>query len=335
MKPPAILSHHCAARPDVTSQLLMRGLREREGRPWLTYSIGGLALLLLPLLAACGGASPTPTPTATAPDLNLVLAVGDIGVGEQRIVFALLDNNRTPVRVPQVDYKLSFVEQKEDQQPSPVLRSQGSAPFRPWPAGPGGVYVTRMDLDKAGTWTLEASVPKEGGGTRLARSFFTVQERSSSVPVGEPALRSNSKTIRDVGGRVEDLEQISTAVPADPDLYQLTIAKALDTGKPLLVYFGTPAFCETATCGPQYDVIAGLKEKYRDQMNFIHVEIWDNPLEMREDRTKGRISPTVQEWGLISEPMTYIVGSSGIVFDKCEAFTSAEELEPVIQQVLQ
>ena len=53
-----------------------------------------------------------------------------------------------------------------------------------------------------------------------------------------------NKAIHDV----ESFKELTTADPPDPELYQLTISDALKAGKPLLVAFATPAFCQTSTC---------------------------------------------------------------------------------------
>ncbi len=102
-----------------------------------------------------------------------------------------------------------------------------------------------------------------------------------------------------------------------------------------MVTFATPAFCTSATCGPQVDVVKALKETYKGRVNFIHVEIYDNPQEMREDLQKARLSPVIDEWGLPSEPWTFLVDAEGRVAAKFEAFTSAEELEEALLKTLE
>ena len=115
----------------------------------------------------------------------------------------------------------------------------------------------------------------------------------------------------------------------------MTIAEAIGTGKPLMVVFSTPAFCETATCGPQLEVVEELKDRYKDRTNFIHVEVYDNPAEIQGDLSKGRISPILTEWNLPSEPWTFVVDSGGLVSAKFEGFAPKEELEPALVSVLQ
>jgi hypothetical protein len=100
------------------------------------------------------------------------------------------------------------------------------------------------------------------------------------------------------------------------------------------VLFATPAYCQTATCGPQIEVVKELKDRLEDRMNFVHVEIYDNPDEIQGDLSRGIVSPTVKEWNLPSEPWTFIVDSGGLVHAKFEAFTTQEELEEAILEVL-
>ena len=101
-----------------------------------------------------------------------------------------------------------------------------------------------------------------------------------------------------------------------------------------MVVFATPAYCQTSTCGPQLDVVKGLKQQYGDRMNFIQIEIYDNPLEIQGDLSRGRIAPTVTEWNLPSEPWTFVVDDDGIVRAKFEAFTTSRELEEALVGML-
>ena len=91
-----------------------------------------------------------------------------------------------------------------------------------------------------------------------------------------------------------------------------------------MVAFSTPAYCTTATCGPQLDVVKRLSESYSDRANFIHVEVYDNPHEIQGDLSNARIAHAVTEWGLPSEPWTFIVDADGLVAAKFEGFVTRE-----------
>ncbi len=120
----------------------------------------------------------------------------------------------------------------------------------------------------------------------------------------------------------------------DLDLDRMTIAEAISGGLPTLVTFATPAFCTSATCGPQVEVVSTIKERYKGRANFIHIEVYDNPHEMEGDVSKGRLSPLLDEWGLRSEPFTFVIDADGLVAAKFEGFATEDELESALQEVI-
>ena len=284
------------------------------------------ALVLL-AVACGGGSSPTPVDLATPVVLSLraLVASRDLALGENRFVFALLDSTSSPVRASGAQVALSYVE--EDRA---VPYGEVEAVFRHWPGGPGGVFTAQIDFPQAGTWLAEI-VPTDGEAAgELARLSFEVKEQSDTPSLGAPAPRSSNRTAADV----PSLEELTSDADPDPDLYQMTIAQAIQMGQLLLVTFATPAFCDSATCGPQVDVVKALKETYKGRINVIHVEVYENPHEMRGDLSKGRLSPEIEEWGLPTEPWTFIVDANGLIAGKFEAFTSYEELDEALARVL-
>ena len=130
---------------------------------------------------------------------------------------------------------------------------------------------------------------------------------------------------------MDDISQLTTDVDPDVELYAATIADALTDGKPLVVAFSTPAYCQTATCGPQLDVIKRIKADYGGAATFIHIEVYDNPHEIAGDLSRAVISPTLTEWGLPSEPWTFVMDGDGIVRAKFESFTTRDELEAALR----
>ncbi len=290
------------------------------------------ALLFVGLVFAC--AAPVPTqpasvpPSATAPEtLRLALASTDLAVGGNRVVFGVIDTAEGPVRDASVQVSTFFLTPDGGQEgPVEVV----DAVFRAWPVTPRGVFTARLNFDRAGEWGIGAVITDAGGDERTATARVLVNDASATPALGTAAPRSISKTLADAG----DFERLTTDFEPDADLYAMTIADALDTGKPLMVVFSTPAYCQTATCGPQLDVIKDVKAEYSDTMNFIHVEVYDNPHEIEGDLTNAVISPTVEEWGLPSEPWTFIIDGDGVIRAKFEAFTTRAELDDALALVI-
>ena len=289
-----------------------------------------LLFTIAALLACSGGEATCPKAESSAtpaPDLTAELRVGvistDLSCGSNEVKFFLLDSDSQPVRTAEVDVSTYY----PGGDPKEVTRAY----FRQWPLGELGIYTTHVSFDRAGSWSLRVAVTGPDGSTRSAQGNFQVKEQSTTPAIGSPAPPSKNKTSRDVG----KLEELTTAQPPDPDLYSMTIADALASGRPLVVVFATPAFCETATCGPQVEELRGIKDRYKDRANFIHVEIWDNPQKIQGDLSRARIAAAVEEWGLPTEPWTFIVDHQGRIAAKFEAFTTAEEIEEGLKKVLQ
>jgi hypothetical protein len=133
---------------------------------------------------------------------------------------------------------------------------------------------------------------------------------------------------------------LTTDFTPDPDLYQLTIAEGVISGRPTVVVFATPAFCTSPTCGPQVDTVSELKELRREDANFIHVELYDNPEEIQGDLSKAILTDLVHEWGLTSIPdwfnesWTFILGRDGRIAQRFEGFATLEELDIALQAAL-
>ena len=298
-----------------------------------------MTLVLFAVAACGGGAGETPpleaTPTAVsqtqaaadAPALQIALASTDLSVGPNRVVFGLIDSQSGPLRDVAAQLYTFHLMGGSPEGP----KETAEAVFRKWPVGLGGVYTTQVSFDRPGTWGLAVSVAEADLSIRTTSASVQVKENSATPAIGSLAPRSIHKTAVDAAR----IEEITTDLDPDPGLYSSTIAQAIDGGKPLVVVFATPAYCQTSTCGPQLDVVKGLKQQYGDRMSFIHIEIYDNPLEIQGDLSRGRIAPTVTEWNLPSEPWTFVIDGAGIVRAKFEAFTTSQELEEALGAVLE
>ena len=174
------------------------------------------------------------------------------------------------------------------------------------------------------------SAVQQGGEARQGTATVEVREESLTPAIGAAAPPSVTKVASDF----TNLEALTSDPDPDPKLYAMTIADALGMGKPLLVAFSTPAYCQTATCGPQLDVVKELKAEHGERASFIHVEVYDNPDEIEGDLSRARTTAAVLEWNLPSEPWTFIVDAEGLIASTFEGFTTRDELEAALAEVL-
>ncbi len=280
------------------------------------------------VLVACGSDEPTlPAPTdvpTPAKGVTVQVISTDLSVGPNRVAFALLNESGGVVSTPNVT--VSTTAPGADGTSSQETR----ATFRKWPLGDLGIYTAQLDFPTPGAWELVVSIMGWRGVDGHGDGILDVKTESATPAIGSPAPPSHNKTLDDV----ESLEQLTTAKPPDPDLYRSTIADALALGKPLVVVFATPAYCKTATCGPQLGEIGTLKERFAPQASFLHVEVFDNPHLIQGDLEQAVPVPATEEWGLLTEPWTFVVDSNGDVAAKFEAFTTAQEIEEALLPLL-
>ncbi len=292
-------------------------------------------MLLLLLASACAPAAPTATPLPAGPEVGVIIITSDLSLGAHRVVFGLVDRDGFPVRppaapagaAPQAQVRAFYLPAG---QAAGEARATATAQFLRWPAGEQGIYAARLAFDRVGFWELEVTAARADGTPVVARGALQVKEKTAAPDVGDPAPRSITPT----ADQVTDLSTITSAIPPDPVLYRLSIAQALDAGKPLVVVFATPAFCVSATCGPQVAVLEELKTRYPEQANFIHVEVFQDPHLLKGGRAQGKPVPAVTEWGLPTEPWTFVIDRAGRVHARFEQFTTLEEVEAALKEVL-
>ncbi|MDP6548955.1 MAG: hypothetical protein QF659_02635 [Dehalococcoidia bacterium] len=286
-------------------------------------------LLFLAVIAACSS-SPTSTPVPAAPEVDAVFVTTDIAVGSNRVVFGLVDRNGMPVRAAEAQVRAIYLPSGQD---TGEVRATATARFFQWPAGAQGIFKVNLELDTSGVWQLEVDVTTDDGTPVTGKGKLMVRPQSITAAIGSRPPASSTLTLDDVDD-VDDLSTITSSTDPDPDLYRLSVGQGLKAGKPLVVVFATPAFCVTATCGPQVEIVSSLKDRFADEANFIHVEVFSNPHEIEADRPSGGFVEAVVEWSLPTEPWVFIMDKNGLVAAKFEGFTTAEELEAALREVV-
>ena len=307
-------------------------MRYGAARMW----VGVIASVALGTAIACGQAgespavgeppiAPQPTQPSGGARVRIALASSDLSVGPNRVVLGLIEPEAGPILNARVRVSTFFIEGGSQEGPIETV----SAEFRKWPVS-GGVYTADLEFDRAGTWGLVVDGVESEGATLQSTIAVTVRETSLTPAIGAAAPPSVTKTASDVA----KLGEITSDTDPDPELYATTIADALRAGRPLIVAFSTPAYCQTSTCGPQLGIVKELKAQYRDRANFIHVEMLDNPDEIQGDLSRARTVPAAAEWNLPSEPWTFVVDAEGLVAAKFEGFATRDELEEALAKVL-
>jgi len=207
-----------------------------------------------------------------------------------------------------------------------TLKGEADAPYRGAGLGGHGLYVAELHFDVAGLWQAQITTRLADGTRSTADLQFGVRNVSEVPMVGQPAPPSHNPTVADV----PDVSYIDSGQPPD-DMHALSIADAIAQHRPTLVVFATPAFCTSATCGPQVQAVQALEPAYRDRLTFIHVEVYTN---IRPDPAQRRLAPTMTQWHLQTEPWVFLINRQGNIAAEFEGAAATDELQQAVDQLL-
>lgn len=293
------------------------------------------------LLAACGqpanefGAAASPphdhsaatadrsqsAAPATGSALQAVLATSELVVGPNRVALGLLENNAPIKDAAATQMTVRYFKLNGDQA---TQVGQEQARYYGEGLGERGTFIVHPSFDAPGTWGLEVEARRPGQQPVASRLSVQVSDRSSAPVIGQAAPRTKTPTAADVS----DLTLISSDAEPDPRLHQLSVDQAVASGKPSVILFATPGFCQTAVCGPGVDVLSRLADTFGDQINPVHVEVYQLPYD------NGRMVPAMSAWGLRTEPWLFLVDSSGTIAGRFEGGITFEELEPEVAKLV-
>ena len=287
-----------------------------------------VVLASLLLLAACGGGDTSPDgsePTAfNTPFSNEqvypTFVSSEISVGPNRFLVGLLDDQDAPAGSPQVDMEIAFF----DLERSKTVPVEHADMRWMWIVRPRiGLYSGDVSFDRPGEWGAEVRVAGQGLDETI-RASFEVQPDSSTPGIGERVPSSDTPT---ASGRTA-IKRISTDPRPDARFYETSVAEALDARQPFVVVFATPKFCTSQVCGPMLDNVKAVAGRHPD-ITFIHVE----PYELPADPSGLQPVASAVDWGLPSEPWTFVVDARGRLAAKYEGALTRGELSAALTRL--
>lgn len=267
------------------------------------YRVRLASVALALLLSACGATELGQTIVATSP--------GTLTPGTQRVLAIIADDNQDLVGGPDRPMRAVLVADP-DSGGSPLDTAETEWVW----AIPDvrGFYSATLDFPEPGVFWIRL---ESDGGTTAAGTVQVVETTDVPRP-GDPAPASDTRTMRD-----HSLAEITTDPEPDPAFYDTTVAEAVTSGRPAVIVFATPAFCQTAACGPTLDVVKSVAEEHPD-VEFVHVEVFEN---IDDPRGELLVVPAVEEWGLTTEPWAFVVDADGIVRAAFEGAVAGFEIE--------
>jgi hypothetical protein len=292
--------------------------------------VGRLLAVLLATAAlstACGSSGSGSTLDSIlgreGPDVSITPGAGDFVPGAVRYPFLVIRSDARPVERPTAQVWVAAGRDKEPFQRALARLEPVGVPGVSAPAF-GGItrlYVAHLRIPRPGRYTV---VAEPAGGKIQAAGELDVKASSASPAVGEKAPASATPTLA-----TQPAAALTTRRPADVDLLRDSIAGTLAAHRPFVVTFATPKFCSSRTCGPVVDVVEAVRRRFAERgVRFIHVEVFRG-----NDPSKG-YNPWMLQWGLRSEPWTFLVGRDGRVKAKFEGSVSEAELAAAVRRLL-
>ncbi|HWP63897.1 MAG TPA: hypothetical protein VNO86_10550 [Candidatus Binatia bacterium] len=304
-------------------------------------------ILILPalLLAACAGGAPSPAAPggpsapsapsaapsgASGPNILPIFVSSEILAGQNRFMFSLTDRANQVIAAPDVPVTLEFYDVATDEN---TVAFTTDSRFLWAIEDERGLYASTVEFPKAGRWGVRFTATFPDGRTEQVRADFDVAASGSTPAIGAPAVGVDTPTI----GAGGDAATVSTDKAPNPAFYTRSVADAVAAKDPFVLVFATPAFCQTAICGPMLDTVKALASDY-PTLTFINVE----PYQMA--MTDGRLQPALADgqlqaaawtdaWGLRTEPWIFVVDGEGKVAAKFEAVVSEDELRAAFDAV--
>jgi len=270
--------------------------------------------------AACGGDDEPETTFTPIPGNSELI------VGANRFAVGLIDKDNQPVlEAPGTSLHLRFFFEEE-------LAFEQDAGFTWAIPDVNGFWVANIDFDQAGTWEAEAVLTRDGDETKVS-FVFPVLAEGNAPAVGDPAPPTKNLTLQ----LEPNVRKISTDEEPDPAFYQMNVAQALQAGRPFVVVFATPAFCQTQFCGPVVENVREVKAEFAADVNFIHIEPYGLDDEGQLLTAAGGGPVVVQamdDWHLQTEPWVFVVDADGGIAARFEGAASPEELRAAIEAAL-
>lgn len=269
----------------------------------------------------CGGAAPEKTlqelADATTQAYQIPTIGGELVAGSNRLVFAVLDKESAFVR--NLDLQMYYSDA-----PDGAARGPVQVDFADDGLGDRSFYRAVVDLPKQGTWFLliQDASTKAGAGTQVEL------KATSSVPkVGAKAISLTTPTRADPRG----LADICSSDPED-DLHDLSLDVALANHKPTVVTFSTPAFCASRVCGPVVKQVLRVRDSFREEANFIHLEVYTDL--SAGDISSKQFTEPMKRWHLPTEPWTFVIDKDATIKARFEGPVTTTELLDALKSVV-
>ena len=247
---------------------------------------------------------------STKDSLTVLIISSDHSIGQNRLGFAIIDNDGISINNNLKEVSIKNI--------NSGTKDLIDVKYEKWFTGKG-VYRSNIKLTASGIYELKITTEFDLTGTAL----FEVKKNPSTPNIGTKPQIIKTKT----AFNNEEVSQISSDPNPDLSLYDISYEQSINNGLPTVVIFSTPALCVSGTCGPLLDYVKEISEMYKQDCDFIHVEIFEDFVNKSlKDLESLTLSSPVEEWGLLSEPWIFLIDENGFLMNKYEGFIPKDQL---------
>ena len=172
-------------------------------------------------------------------------------------------------------------------------------------------------------WTITAEIPTQGlyefaldGAIGDPTPFLIFDASEVSIPAVGTALPPVETPTAD---NPRGVDPVCTRLDGPCPFHDVTLTDALAAGRPVVYLIGTPAHCQTATCGPGLEFLIDASKQYADVAIFVHAEVFADP-------EGTEVAPAVTDYTLDYEPVIWITDAAGTVVRRIDIVWDADEL---------
>lgn len=275
-----------------------------------------LFLILALLLVACGGDEGV----AVSPDASpyqLLVSSSDLAPGRGRLALTLWDGPQRLTGVQAMEVGIYALDESGE---GSELVWRGEA--TPYTLADSQYWVSYPEFPAAGNYGVRVRFTTADDTVVENTAIIGVKEEAEAPNVGEAVPASQTRTLEDA-----ELEELSSAPPYVERFYQMSVAEAVASGKPSVIAFATPGYCQSALCTPVLQSVEQVSDQVGNEMvNMVHIEVYRNFQE-------NELDPAVTEWALPSEPWVFVLDSEGRVHARLDGPVAPEELLKAVQEV--
>jgi hypothetical protein len=186
---------------------------------------------------------------------------------------------------------------------------------------PRGYYPLRAELDAPGAWGIVV----EADGVQVETTIEAVDPTSlPAVPgPGDPLVSVPTPTIEQARG----VDPICTREPDCP-FHEVSLDEAIGGTGPIVLLVSTPAFCQTAICGPVLDLLIDRRADLEAAgAAIVHAEVY-------VDERARQVTATVDAFGLTYEPALFLAAPDGTVTERLDYTYDATELDAALARLV-